>query len=183
MKSAGSNSRRQDLLVAAAAIVNHEGASKLTLDAVAQKAGVSKGGLLYHFPTKEELVKAMVREMGDSFIQSINHSVQSNHGMKWSEAYAKATFEANDNENEMSSALLAAIFTNPQLLQSFQEGYEQIQENIMNSESDPVAATILRLAADGLWFAETFGLAPIESDLKKQVYDRLVALIRESKME
>ena len=36
------------------------GAVHLTLDAVAERAGVSKGGLLYHFPSKESLLQAMV---------------------------------------------------------------------------------------------------------------------------
>ena len=31
-----------------------------TLDAVAKKAGVSKGGLLYHFPNKEALIEVLL---------------------------------------------------------------------------------------------------------------------------
>ena len=40
---------RKRLLDAAAAVVRRDGAGALTLDAVAAEAGVSKGGLLYHF--------------------------------------------------------------------------------------------------------------------------------------
>ncbi|MCL4694718.1 MAG: TetR/AcrR family transcriptional regulator, partial [Candidatus Hydrogenedentes bacterium] len=47
------------LLDSAEAVVVEGGPSRLTLDAVAEKAGVSKGGLLYHFPTKDALVEAM----------------------------------------------------------------------------------------------------------------------------
>ena len=36
------------------------GAAHLTLDAVACKAGVSKGGLIHNFPTKDALLEAMV---------------------------------------------------------------------------------------------------------------------------
>ena len=46
-------SKRIQLLEAAAAIVNEQGSEYLTLDAVAHKAGVSKGGLLYHFKNKQ----------------------------------------------------------------------------------------------------------------------------------
>ena len=39
------------------------GAGKLTLDAVAERAGLSKGGLLYNFPTKDALLQAMIQRM------------------------------------------------------------------------------------------------------------------------
>ena len=35
----------------------------LTLDAVGAATGVSKGGVLYHFPTKEALVAALVEQL------------------------------------------------------------------------------------------------------------------------
>ena len=39
----------------------------MTLDAVAQRAEVSKGGLLYHFPSKEALLQAMLARLCDRF--------------------------------------------------------------------------------------------------------------------
>lgn len=53
---------RQRLLDAAGELACEEGASSLSLDAVAAKAGVSKGGLLYHFPSKNALLRAMVAD-------------------------------------------------------------------------------------------------------------------------
>lgn len=52
------NSKRTTILQVACRLVRKLGASHLTLDAVAKEAGVSKGGLLYHFPTKEALIQA-----------------------------------------------------------------------------------------------------------------------------
>ena len=51
---------RERLLDAAAAVVRRDGAQALTLEAVAAEAGVSKGGLLYHFNSKRELLEAML---------------------------------------------------------------------------------------------------------------------------
>src|SRR5438876_12218385 len=48
------------LLDAAEAVVVRQGISNLTLDAVAAAAGMSKGGLLHHFRTKDRLVVALV---------------------------------------------------------------------------------------------------------------------------
>ena len=46
-------SKRQLILESAAAIINEKGADYLTLDAVAQRAGISKGGLFYHFKRRK----------------------------------------------------------------------------------------------------------------------------------
>ena len=51
------------LLDAASAVIRRDGAQALTLDAVAAEAGVSKGGLLYHFKSKRELLDALVRRL------------------------------------------------------------------------------------------------------------------------
>ncbi|GAB3173566.1 TetR family transcriptional regulator [Myceligenerans halotolerans] len=50
---------RRALLDAAARVVRERGVSG-SLDDVARRAGVSKGGLLYHFAGKDELLRALV---------------------------------------------------------------------------------------------------------------------------
>ena len=52
----GRKSSREKILDAAAELVTEIGAGRLTLEAVAEKAGLSKGGLLYNFPTKEAAI-------------------------------------------------------------------------------------------------------------------------------
>jgi AcrR family transcriptional regulator len=51
---------RERILEAAAAVAHDVGPGRLSLDAVADRAGVSKGGLLYHFPTKQALITALI---------------------------------------------------------------------------------------------------------------------------
>ena len=51
---------RQKILTAASQIVQCKGVAKLTLEAVAKEAGLSKGGLLYHFSNKEALIEGMI---------------------------------------------------------------------------------------------------------------------------
>lgn len=55
---------RDRILDAADAVILESGGKLFTLDAVAERAGISKGGLVYTFPTKDELVAAALeREM------------------------------------------------------------------------------------------------------------------------
>lgn len=54
---------REKLLDAYASLLVREGERAATLEAVATKAGVSKGGLLYHFKSKEALAEALAERM------------------------------------------------------------------------------------------------------------------------
>lgn len=51
------------LLDVAAQTLRDQGMAGLTLDAVAKEAGVGKGGLLHHFPSKDALVEAVLRRL------------------------------------------------------------------------------------------------------------------------
>ncbi|MFC4559785.1 TetR family transcriptional regulator [Virgibacillus kekensis] len=176
------NSRRQELLTAASDIVQIEGVERLTLERVADKAGVSKGGLLYHFPTKEALIKGMVEELTNRYMDELQDLVdadEDSHG-RWSRAYVKATTKELNDGLQMSEGLLAAMFTNPELLKNWRKHYNQWQENIENDNDDPVYPTIARLAMDGLWFAELFGLAPLKKELKEKVLAEVLSWTKET---
>jgi AcrR family transcriptional regulator len=47
-------------------VVALKGVSNLTLDEVARGAGLSKGGVLYPFPSKEALTAAMIERFDDA---------------------------------------------------------------------------------------------------------------------
>lgn len=172
--------KRKLILMAASEIVRNEGAAQLTLEAAAHKAGVSKGGLLYHFPTKEALIRGMVDALTDQYVNEIQERVNvDNQSGRWGRAYVEATFKEVEDGLKVSSGLLAAVFTNPELLETLQKQYKIWQEHIESENTDSVRPTIARLAADGLWFAEIFGLAPLEKGLRERVLTELVTWTKE----
>ncbi|SDW80488.1 transcriptional regulator, TetR family [Marininema mesophilum] len=169
---------RNQLLTAASNIVSEKGVSKLTLEAVANQAGVSKGGLFYHFPSKEDLVQAMIDELSVDFKNDMKDNLQAFHGKgQWTRAYVETMFMRVDDGLKMSSALFASMFTNPKLMEKAQLQYKGLQEQIQNDQIDPVHSTIARLAADGLRFAEMFGLAPLDKETRDKVHGELTKII------
>ena len=56
-------STRDTILDAAQRIAAERGAGRITLDEVARESGLSKGGLLYHFASKEALLQAMLERL------------------------------------------------------------------------------------------------------------------------
>ncbi|KGP71400.1 TetR/AcrR family transcriptional regulator [Pontibacillus yanchengensis] len=170
-------SKRHKILEAAALIVHNQGTDALTLDAVAKQAEVSKGGLLYHFSSKESLVKGLVEHMDTIYRENVEGYANADQEQtgKWTRALVNTMYKAGIENKEISAGMLAAQGINPQLLKPLQETYSNWQEQIQQDEGiDEVQATILRLAVDGLWLSEIFGLGTLDDDLRKKVLERLL---------
>ncbi|MBU8906801.1 TetR/AcrR family transcriptional regulator [Desertibacillus haloalkaliphilus] len=170
-------SRYIEILEAASRIVQTKGVFSLTLDAVAKEAGVSKGGLLYHFPSKEALVTAMVEHVIDDYVENIKQRAEADTGEKgkWTRAIVMETYEQTFSNLDINAGFLVALAMDPKLLGPIQKAYEDWQEKIEADGIDPVNATILRLAVDGLWLSELLGLKYIDEDLQQRIYQRLLS--------
>ena len=174
------NDTRQKILRAAAQVINAKGVLALTLEAVAKEAKISKGGLLYHFASKDELMKGM----NDFFMQNlfadgedVANDVPCNIG-KWTRAYMKNTFNQLDNEFEINIALLSAVVTSPELVKSTSSYLKILQDHIENDQINPIVSTVIRLAVDGMYYNQLFGMN-LEKDIREQVSDYLLSLTKE----
>jgi AcrR family transcriptional regulator len=158
---------RGRLLEAAGAVIRRDGAQSLTLDAVAAQAGVSKGGLLYHFGSKRELLDGLVERWLDEFQRDIDEA-----GGTFPIGYVRASDGAKADE----AGLLAALIADPAVLATVRERYATWQDRVVTEGGDPVEATVARLAADGLWLADLLGIAPPQGELRMRVLARLLEL-------
>ena len=167
-----------DILDAASKIVAEKGIFSLTIEAVAKEAGISKGGLLYHYPSKEVLVEKMVEHLATNYRSKIARNAEEDLAEKgsWTRAYLDVTFKQAYRNKDMHSGLLAAKAVNPLLLNPIHEAYSEWQHEIENDGLDPVMATIIRLATDGIWLADLFGINPIEDDRKELIYEHIKKL-------
>jgi AcrR family transcriptional regulator len=151
----------------------------MTLEAVACEAGVSKGGLLYHFPSKEALISGMIGRLIQGFRDTLGRELGREGGSasgRWLRAYARASFDEDRWYLDVSAGLLAAIAEEPALVDSLREAFEDWQRRAERDGVDPGVATLVRLAADGLFFAELLGFAPPEGRLRERVLEALLRL-------
>lgn len=184
MSASNSEEKKKTILLAAADIVKEEGVARLTLESVAKKAGLSKGGLLYHYSSKEELIKGMVEDWTYNYFNRIETLVKDNTKSKvssWTNAYIKVTLSDLNNDKRLSSALIAAMFTNPSLLDVYKKEYNLLISKLTNDGIDPIKVTIIRLAIDGFWFSEIFELSPLDEKLKDEVINELNHMTKEEK--
>ncbi|MEV4171067.1 MULTISPECIES: TetR/AcrR family transcriptional regulator [unclassified Nonomuraea] len=139
--------RRDELLDAAEDLLCDLGSGALTLAAVADRAGVSKGGLLYHYGSKEALIKGMVERL----IEDFDVLVAGQPGETYTERYLGATLAAVRSGRLRRWAVVTGASGNLFLLAPLREAMARWHREGLSEEPDPVAAQIVRLACEGLW--------------------------------
>lgn len=181
MPKSGANTQKA-ILDAANRIVIEQGVERFTLEQVAAEAGISKGGLLYHFPSKEALIKGMINHYLERFTEDFSHAAEKEGEStgRWNRSYLTTTFTDNQRIPRMSSGLLAAIATDPSLLAPLQQRFREWVDLLDKDGIDPTTAAIVHLVADGLWLVELFGLAAPDEATKERVLKAMEDLIRQA---
>ncbi|WIL44818.1 TetR/AcrR family transcriptional regulator (plasmid) [Bacillus bombysepticus] len=175
------NAKRKAILAAASFIIENYGMEKLTLEAIAKQAGISKGGLLYHFPNKDAIIKGMIDEYSSAFLMDVRDKVSNSSEAigKWHHVYLESAINDTGVSNELVSAYIATLFTNPLLLSKFQSDCQELYEEIEKDEIEPIKAAVIRLAVDGLCYSEIFNVGKIDEGLKQKVIKRLISWTKE----
>jgi AcrR family transcriptional regulator len=171
------------ILDAAEEVVLRDGVARLTLDAAAAEAGLSKGGILYHFPTRDSLVAGMVAKIIEEFDRDIDRRLADDGDPGcFTRAYIGATMEPSatrpDREDRLGAALIAAAAAEPELMVPLQQAADRWQDRLEQDGLDRTMATVLRLACDGLWMCDLFGLAPPAASQRAAIGDCLDQLAR-----
>jgi len=180
-RDAGSTKAR--ILGAAERVVLRDGVGHLTLEAAASEAGLSKGGVLYHFPTRDALVAAMVDRIIVEFEEDIASHLpapgtpEADRPGAYTRAYVLATLApADPGQERLGAALLAAAAAEPALLVPLQEAADGWQARLVDDGLDPTLATVIRLACDGLWLCDLFDLASPHAQLRARVGSALESM-------
>jgi AcrR family transcriptional regulator len=165
------SSSRERILDAAAELVRELGAARLTLDAVAERAELSKGGLLYNFPSKDALLHAMLERIveaahAEKEKQLRNHAGEPN-------AHARASIETalriRETIRGIDNGILAASAENPKLLDHVRDAIAEQWKELKENSDDPDRAALGWLAIEGLGSLEMHGLSPLTAADRKAV--------------
>lgn len=165
---------RARILDSAAEVVRVEGAGHLTLDAVAEHAKLSKGGVLYHFPNKRALIEGMLRRMLDDIERGAAlRGAELNGANVRLRALTIASAERRE-EDAMSLAILAAAAEDPTLLDPVRETTREWFESVRREARDEQLAVLVLLAFEGLRFLEILDLLPLDTSATRKFRERLL---------
>ncbi|WP_226647490.1 TetR/AcrR family transcriptional regulator [Microbulbifer variabilis] len=159
---------------AAEEVVREKGARKLTLDAVAAQCGLSKGGLIHHFRTKQSLLKAML----ESAIAREDASAEAcaKAGGDLLTSRLSSIFELMEDDEGLPRSLIAAVAEDPALLEPVKIKEVELRSEISRTYKDPELAQLLILAAQGLFFGRVLGVVEPEDPMLDRLRERLLML-------
>ncbi|MFH2067936.1 MAG: TetR/AcrR family transcriptional regulator [Candidatus Omnitrophota bacterium] len=168
-----------NILGAAEAVVLKVGAAHLTLDSVARKAGVSKGGLLYNFPTKEILLKAMVSRLIRSFEEARLKKMakMKEEPAREIKAHILSMLTRNRRTDRTAAALLAAIAYNPKLVEPIRKDALKFMAEIAAPGLGFERKAVILLAAMGLHLQEVLQVSFLNDKQRKAIITELVRMV------
>lgn len=139
-------------------VLRERGLGGLTLDAVASTAGISKGGLIHHFPSKRALLEAVVRREVSQFEAEYRRNLQTQASAVGASCRALlATFqpifelESSLDWAKSDMAIYAASMEDPELVRPFSELMKQIAAELEEDGIGRFQARMILAAVVGLY--------------------------------
>lgn len=168
---------RATIIQAALTIISRDGPGRLTLDAIAREAGISKGGLMHQFRNKEAVLQALLEQLTTHFDRFAEDYLRQ-HGKNSPEAHLatqiEVSREALTQPQSVAFAILGAIGEDPSLLKMSRDLDVKRIEDIKAEAADPELAVLRWAAARGLMLTSLFGLCPISDQERDKLFARLL---------
>lgn len=173
------------VLDAAEGVVVRQGIANLTLEAVAADAGLSKGGLLYHFPSKDKLIEAMVVRCSDHWrahTEEMYQAVPEGPG-RMARGLLRHLEDAEawtEQCHQSSCAVFAALAQNPELIDPMRAVHADLAERLRQEDLPVGVGETIIAAMNGLWLCRVLGLSVVDPGLLGRIRAVLVPLVSES---
>jgi AcrR family transcriptional regulator len=171
---------RRALIEGTARAVLAHGAG-VSLDVIAREAGVSKGGLLHHFPTKDTLLVALGEFLTDRFVEAVHAELDpdDHEPGRLLRAYVRATLHEIDHGEMVreEATLMAALSSIPEVVRRAQESSRTWKEAFDADGLDPQRTAIIARAADGTAAAALFE-GSLDAEEVAMMRTELLALTR-----
>ena len=172
-----SETTRRKAIEAAFALLTREGVKGLTFDSLAQESGISKGGLMHQFRTKNGVLKALLDFQRQDFDRIARNHLASDGASKTEQILSMqiAMYRAASNQSHsVARAILAALVENPELLTESRESEIAKMKKLQDDAVDPELALVRYFAASGIAFNVLLGLSPISKAARERLFARLM---------
>lgn len=170
---------RDAILDAAEEVVSESGAGQLTFDAVAARAGVSKGGVLYCFPSKPALIAAMTERDLKRFEEEVAMRLPEGGDAR---AQLRARIEATHGESAAMAAraasLMAALVETKDEAGILREDYEGRLDAFENDAAGR-RMRLAFLACEGAFMLRGLGIAEIGETEWNEIFADILGLLEE----
>lgn len=168
---------RRALLDQAARITLEQGLSKVTFQAVADATGVTKGGVMHHFATKNALVLEVFNDAMAKFEAEVDAAMVKDavsYG-SFTRAYIDATISLGEKGQEEfdNQATLYVLMLGDSELRALWVKWANEQLKKHEATDNTETLCMVRLVADGIWLSDFSGINISE---KQSLRDRLIKM-------
>ncbi len=174
---------RRALLAAAERVVTALGPA-FSLDAVAREAGVSKGGLLHHFRSRDSLLAALAAEWTEQFDAAVQRRLDraDDRPGRVCRAHIRATFDdaAAAGGPWVHTSVQAALVAVPEVLERARADAERWLADMAADGLHRQRVLLISRTLDGEALADLFGRTAGDEASRRELRDLLLALTEET---
>lgn len=172
------STRTRAAILAAAAEAMAERGTGVSLDYIAKRAGISKGGLFHHFANREALIVALVgdsqQQLRDNVLKHLDLS--ENSPGKLLRAYVRALTSGSEDIMQYftSASIWSGIDQIPRVVEIAAADAKWWAENLAADGLSPDRILVVRRAAEG--FASALAYGDESPDVTQQARELLLHL-------
>jgi AcrR family transcriptional regulator len=174
-------SNRTAIVEAAHRVAARQGGADFSYEATATEAGLTKAGVLYHFPTREDLVLAVVEYVAQSWeeamLEALGRPLAEATPAQRIRAYVEVA--AGDDVSRGDFAIYADALCRPAHLGPWNEVFSRWFGLEGCTTHQRARLSCARFAADGLWVAKATGTMPPTAEEYDALVEHLYSLTHE----
>ena len=162
---------RDRILDAAEAVILEAGGRSFTLDAVAARAGISKGGLVYSFATKDDLVHAALEREVARFREAVRRRVGGGptEPVELVLAHIEEALDEDDVSTQKAAFLVTALVHAPDMLEPVRRYYRVLLDPLRSEGGDMHEVRHALLAVEGIFLLRGLGFVDVSAEEFKSV--------------
>jgi AcrR family transcriptional regulator len=171
---------------AAIRIASRDGLLAMTLENVARETGITKGGVMYHFPSKDELIRGVLEYFSQQCETMLMRRVidDPEPRMRWARCMLDCLFPqspAESKPNDVDADVLARFFvatlagavTSPGAMQPLRDLAIRMRNRCLSDPRDGMEQLLVWLTIDGLLLWQFMGLIGPDDPLIDKVAESL----------
>ncbi|WLQ15859.1 TetR/AcrR family transcriptional regulator [Hahella aquimaris] len=170
----------ENFISSARKIIQEQGPSKLTFDAVGKDLGCSRGAITHNFPTKRDLVVAIVDDMFMKTRELVEQEIEKAKDVPFPVLTGMILAIADESKkmNDFSQGIFqAAVAEEPPITEPFTRFYRDYWARIAEEAKDPIRALSLWTAIEGLILMDSY---PEPAYSEKQRRELVTYLLKEA---
>ena len=162
---------RDRILDAAESVILDSGGRNFTLDAVAQRAGISKGGLVYNFATKDGLVHAALEREVARFQEAVGRRIDGKPVKPFELvlAHIEEALDEDDAATRKAAFLVTALVHAPDMLEPARRYYRALLAPLLSKSGEAHEVRNALLAVEGIFLLRGLGFVEVSAEERRSV--------------